>query len=212
MTIRIEPGLSPLMAPFTMVVDSREQHPYTFAAIRADADAGRRPVVVPIVSAGLPAGDYSIEGLENVVAVERKSLQDCFSTLGQGRARFVRELERLAQYEFAAVVVEAEWSEIIGFYSAGLRELRNHFATLAAKGQDDSQPWAVWADMLSEAMPGPPVRSRLNPKTVYRSVIAWQMRYPRVVWWPCPGRAFAEVTTYRLLERFHKEREAKSRG
>jgi hypothetical protein len=36
-------------------------------------------------------------------------------------------------------------------------------------------------------------------------VIAWQQRYPRVHWWLCPGRAFAEVTTYRILERYWRD-------
>jgi hypothetical protein len=52
----------------------------------------------------------------------------------------------------------------------------------------------------------PPVHSRLNPKTVYRSVVAWQQRYPGTHWWLCPGRQFAEVTTYRILERYHRDR------
>jgi hypothetical protein len=99
------------------------------------------------------------------VAIERKSLADLYSTLGQGRQRFARELERLNGYEFTAVVVEAEWSVVIG---------------------------------------SPPAYSQLLPKTVYRSVIAWQVRYPKVHWWFVPGRDFAEVTTFRLLERYWK--------
>lgn len=51
----------------------------------------------------------------------------------------------------------------------------------------------------------PPARSQLNPLTVFRSVIAWQQRFPRVHWWACPGRVFAERVTFRVLERFWKE-------
>src|SRR5581483_2134770 len=101
----------------------------------------------------------------NQLAVERKSLADLFHTLGQGRDRFQRELGRLAKYDFAAIVIEADWSTIIM---------------------------------------DPPKRSRLLPKTIFRSVIAWQLRYPRIHWWTCPNRQFAEVTTFRLLERFWK--------
>jgi hypothetical protein len=54
-----------------------------------------------------------VRGWETRVAVERKSLADLFSTIGQGRERFVRELERLAEYDFATVVVEAEISTIL---------------------------------------------------------------------------------------------------
>lgn len=74
-----------------IAVDTREQHPYPFD----------RSVVKT-----LPTGDYSIVGLEDRVAIERKSKADAYSSLGQGRARFRREFERLALYDYAAVVVE----------------------------------------------------------------------------------------------------------
>ena len=162
-----------LVTPFTLVIDSREQTPYAFAGLRSDADAGRQPLLVRTVTRGLEAGDYSLEGFERLVAVERKSLSDLFTTLGQARARFVRELQRLASYDFAAVVVEGTWEDVL---------VR------------------------------PPSRSQLNAKTVFRSVVAWQQRYPRVHWWMCPSRAFAEVATFRMLERFWKDRMAKERG
>lgn len=50
-------------------------------------------------------------------------------------------------------------------------------------------------------------RSEVNRKAVYRSMIAWQMRY-RIQWWFCWQRRFAEVTTYRFLERFWKDKDA----
>jgi ERCC4-type nuclease len=155
-----------LTVPFTVVIDTREQLPFTFQDLRADAKDGRRLLRVPTACCSLATGDYSLAGLENQLAIERKSLVDLFATLGSRRERFQRELERLATYPFAAVVIEADWATII-----------RH----------------------------PPERSRLLPKTVFRSVIAWQLRYPRVHWWTCPNRGFAEVTTFRLLERFWKQ-------
>jgi DNA excision repair protein ERCC-4 len=102
-----------IVMPFTLVIDTREQAPYSFSGIRADADKQGRPVEVPVKFAALPAGDYSIEGYETKVAIERKSLADLYSTLGQGRERFEREHERLASCGFAAVVIEASWEEIL---------------------------------------------------------------------------------------------------
>ena len=55
----------------------------------------------------LPAGDYSIEGLEDRVAVERKTLDDFVSTVIHSRERFREELRKLAGYRAACVVVEA---------------------------------------------------------------------------------------------------------
>jgi DNA excision repair protein ERCC-4 len=76
---------------FTIAVDTREQQPY---------DIPGAEVVT------LASGDYSIRGLEDRVAIERKTKADAYSSLGQGRARFRREFERLALLDYAAVVVE----------------------------------------------------------------------------------------------------------
>lgn len=154
-----------LVSPFVVVIDSREQLPYAFASIRADAVQDRAKLLVRSLVSCLPAGDYSIQGHEKSIAVERKSLADLFGTIGQERDRFERELARLAEYPYAAVVIEAGWNDIL-------------FA--------------------------PPDFSRLSPKTVFRSILAWQQRYPRVHWWPMPSRVIAEVTTYRILERWWK--------
>ena len=71
-----------------VVVDTREQEPYAFDPRR-----------VTVVRRALPAGDYSVEGWEGAVAVERKTLEDFVSTVIRGRARFRKELRRLEGYE-----------------------------------------------------------------------------------------------------------------
>jgi hypothetical protein len=68
---------------------------------------------VPTKTAFLETGDYSIEGYESCISVERKSKADAFNTISQGRQRFERELDRLNGMPFAAIVLEAEWSEIL---------------------------------------------------------------------------------------------------
>ena len=55
-----------------MVIDTREKRPYSFP----------RSVV-----RGLPAGDYSIDGFEDRVAVERKTHADMYGSLGARRER-----------------------------------------------------------------------------------------------------------------------------
>ena len=87
----------------TVVVDSREQLPYAF-------DPGRTEVV----RRALPAGDYSIEGHEESVAVERKTLEDFVSTVIRSRGRFFKELRILAGYDAACVVVEADLRDVLG--------------------------------------------------------------------------------------------------
>jgi len=86
----------------TIVIDTREQEPYSFDTRLAAA-----------VRRALPAGDYSIEGFEGEVAVERKSLDDFVGTVVRARARFRRELRVLAGYRAACVVVEAGVADVL---------------------------------------------------------------------------------------------------
>jgi DNA excision repair protein ERCC-4 len=88
--------------PVTIVIDTREQEGYSFD-----------PRLAATVRRALPAGDYSIAGLENIVAVERKSLDDFVSTVIHSRARFRKELRKLAEYRAACVVVEAGLLEVL---------------------------------------------------------------------------------------------------
>lgn len=81
-----------------VVIDTREKKPYWFAKS---------------VVKSLKTGDYSIEGLEDRVTAERKSHQDCFSSMGLVRPRFQREMERMAEFEYAAVVIESTLPGII---------------------------------------------------------------------------------------------------
>lgn len=100
-------------SPFVIVVDTREQTPWTFDGIRAGASEGHSSIEVRAVVAGLDAGDYSIIGRESEIRIERKSAGDLFGTLTTGRDRFERELERLARFPFSAIVVEAEFSCLV---------------------------------------------------------------------------------------------------
>jgi len=80
----------------TIIIDTREQEPYSFDSRLAVT-----------VRRALPAGDYSLDGFESVVAVERKTLDDFVATVIHSRARFCEELRKLAGYRSACVVVEA---------------------------------------------------------------------------------------------------------
>jgi DNA excision repair protein ERCC-4 len=81
-----------------VIIDTREQRPYRLAG------AVRRC---------LSTGDYSIAGYEDCIAVERKSLADLLSCIGRDRARFERELARLACLKFPALVIEADLSAVL---------------------------------------------------------------------------------------------------
>lgn len=85
-----------------VIIDSREQAPFIFKGFECQVAAGT-----------LTAGDYSLPGFTDRIAVERKELGDLISCLSSGRERFVRELERLRGYESAVIVVEAAFADII---------------------------------------------------------------------------------------------------
>jgi ERCC4-type nuclease len=93
----------------TIIADTREREVYSFDPARVD-----------VVRRALAAGDYSVAGLEDRVAVERKSLDDFVSTVIRSRERFGRELDRLRQCEAACVVVEGSLADVFaGRYRGG---------------------------------------------------------------------------------------------
>lgn len=91
-----------------VLVDTREQAPLRFSA---DVD-------VELVT--LPAGDYSLRGFTDSVAIERKAKGDLVACVGPERERFMDQMERLAGYPVRALVVEASWEELAaGAYRSG---------------------------------------------------------------------------------------------
>lgn len=115
MVSRLNPEATAVTCPFTVLVDGREKAPFLFTGLTTDAADGRRPIVVTWQWAHLKTGDYTIDGLVDQVAVERKSLADLFGTLGAHRERFELEHQRLATYPRgqACVVIEASWEDIL---------------------------------------------------------------------------------------------------
>ena len=87
-----------------IVIDTREQLPLDFR---------RSKVVEDVLYQTLKTGDYSIEGYECAIAIERKSPSDLFSTLGKGHKRFKKELERAQELDYFAILVERPFTEIL---------------------------------------------------------------------------------------------------
>jgi DNA excision repair protein ERCC-4 len=164
-------SIPPVICPFTVVIDTREQFPFLFNEFRADSKylrvrQGKRIIPalhIPTTTRTLSTGDYSIEGFESQIAIERKSLSDLYSTLASGRDRFERELLRLSEFRVAHIVVESDW----------VATIRN-----------------------------PPSRTKLNPKSVFRSINAWEQEFPTIHWQMMGTRSLAEHKTFRILERF----------
>lgn len=95
-----------------IVIDTREQCPLDFTGYDCLVERG-----------GLPTGDYSLAGLTDRVAAERKSLDDLIACLmGDNRQRFERELARGRGYDLFAVVIEASWEQLAkGMYRSRMK-------------------------------------------------------------------------------------------
>ena len=120
----------------TLIIDSMEQKPYSFRQFcKWFASIERRK---------LPVGDYSIAGLENRVAIERKSLQDLFncSSPNGSREDFVRACERLSKLDFAALVIEGSITKILRATEISNRHPNAVFGTIQALAvRWGIQPW-----------------------------------------------------------------------
>jgi ERCC4-type nuclease len=76
-----------------IIIDSREQVPLCFSRLQA-------------VPGTLYTGDYSIAGLQDSFAIERKSISDLANCCtGENRERLERELLRLRGYRFRRLLV-----------------------------------------------------------------------------------------------------------
>lgn len=95
-----------VMAPTrTIVIDTREQLPWEFRS--------------PAETMTLKSGDYSLlemetgRPLEDLVAIERKSLSDFLGSITSGRERFEKEMQRLHEgCEWPWLIVESTLTQI----------------------------------------------------------------------------------------------------
>jgi ERCC4-type nuclease len=103
-----------------IIIDSREQAPLVFPKLQA-------------IRGTLTTGDYSVVGLENQFAVERKSIDDLVnSCCAVNRERFERELHRLRGYRFTRLLIVGSEEDILAErYRSNIRP-QSVMATLGA--------------------------------------------------------------------------------
>ena len=85
------------------IIDTREQEPYEF-----DTET------IEVKRQALDAGDYSLEGFEDQVCIERKSLSDYVQSVIKQRDRFMKEVKKLSEIPHCCIVVEGNLSDIMG--------------------------------------------------------------------------------------------------
>jgi hypothetical protein len=125
MTSKPEPEFE--VCPFTVVIDSNEGAPWLFREL--NEKGSKKPLVIKTVKKALWAmgrmdfvvegrtikrglADYSIDGMEELIQIERKSHTDLYGTLGGRRDEFEAEMMRLSKCEVAYVITECGWAQI----------------------------------------------------------------------------------------------------
>lgn len=111
----------------TILIDNREQRPLSFDNLPI-----RGIKALPTEWATLKTGDYTIKDMEHLVTIERKSAQDLYGTIFQGRDRFQREMERMQDFKYRYLVVE---STPFGFasymeYHRNMKQFNSAFSSL----------------------------------------------------------------------------------
>jgi len=85
----------------TVLIDTREQRPFSFDHSRFTTQR-----------ATMRTGDYTVLGLEKELVIERKNLGDFVGTVIGDWLRFKKELIRMAAFDTAAIVVEANLDDV----------------------------------------------------------------------------------------------------
>jgi DNA excision repair protein ERCC-4 len=135
-----------------IVIDSREQTPLVFTRLESRTST-------------LYSADYSVAGLEELVAIERKSVADLIGCcIGENRERFERELHRLRGYRFKRLVIVGDQSEI-NLQRFSRITPRAVFASLSA--------WEIRFDI--------PVIWMATPELAARQIESWAFWYAREI-------------------------------
>lgn len=84
---------------FTIIVDTREQQPWTFESFTV---ANRK----------LDTGDYSVEGLENILCIERKKSSSEFAN-NIVESRFKDVIERMSNMKYSFLLLEFNLEDLL---------------------------------------------------------------------------------------------------
>jgi hypothetical protein len=168
-----------VLCPFTILRDKAEKAPWFFRGLQADASQDYRPINIETQwhSLGNGQGDYTIAGAEH----------------SDPDIRWRVSVERKSLSDFYGTVLSG----------------RDRFKVeLDNLNRMESASVVVEAELSEISLYTTPHwsnRPAINQKSVIRSIAKWQLQFPRVHWWFCPGRRAAECWTFRLLQQFWKE-------
>ena len=88
-----------------IIQDTREQEPWDFSFYGVDTIVRK-----------LDTGDYSVEGLEDILCIERKkSTGEIAINLGSKNATFIKELERMRSFKAKYLIFEFSIQTLLSF-------------------------------------------------------------------------------------------------
>jgi len=90
-----------------VIVDTREKEPFPLYANHPNWIAGER-------LGTLKTGDYTVEGMESLLCLERKSLPYMVACAVNRRQQFLASCLRLAEFAWKAILIEATLEDIKG--------------------------------------------------------------------------------------------------
>lgn len=109
-----------------LIIDTREQEGYHY-------DFDRFPNwIAGTVRCALKTGDYTVEGYEDEIIIERKTLEDLVSTLTTKRKTFIKECQRMEAFKRKFIVIEATLARLKSPYAHSDAHPNSIFGTLIA--------------------------------------------------------------------------------
>ena len=94
-----------------VLVDTREKEPLPLFVNHPNWIGGERRVA-------LKTGDYTVEGMESLLSLERKNLADLVACTVTYRKRFLAACGRLARLRWKAILVQATLEDIKGGFES----------------------------------------------------------------------------------------------
>ena len=104
---------------FTVIKDTREQDGYYFSKFNTCAG---------MIEHKLDTGDYSIQGLEDKVCIERKGcVEELAINLGSKKHAFMNEINRMESFIHKYLILEFSLEELLNLTKLGY-ELKQGFS------------------------------------------------------------------------------------
>ena len=123
----------------------------------------------------LETGDYSVQGFETSITIERKRPAELYQCFGHDRERFEREYVRMATYRRAVVIIEGTMRDIVEA-----------------------------EDVIRDICARHGVEPKVTKDIVIRSLSSWYARYG-VPFIPAGSKEAAQTLAYHILTKFFSQ-------